>query len=148
MQLPQLCSFLYPLSIFKKKKKSSHLLSPQMVKESESVSQSCLTLCDPMDWIPPGSSVHGISQARILEWVDIPFSRGSSWPRDQTHISCIAGRFFTVWAAREAQEYWSGILQGEIQGLNHHLLCLLHRQAGSLPLAPPKEIHNSLECPN
>ena len=49
-----------------------------MVKESESVSQSCLTLCDPMDWIPPGSSVHGVLQARILEWVDIPFFRGSS----------------------------------------------------------------------
>ena len=45
---------------------------------------------------PPGSSVHGISQARILEWVAIPFSRGSSWPEDQTHISCIAGGFFTT----------------------------------------------------
>ena len=46
------------------------------------VAQSCLTLCDPMDGSPPGSSVHGILQARILEWVAIPFSRGSSWPRD------------------------------------------------------------------
>ena len=45
---------------------------------------------------PPGSSVHGILQARILEWVAIPFSRGSSQPRDQTWVSCIAGRFFTV----------------------------------------------------
>ena len=66
------------------------------------VVQSCLTLCDPMDCSPPGSSVHGISQARILEWVAISFSRGSTWPRDQTFISCIAGRFFTVWATREA----------------------------------------------
>ena len=49
----------------------------------------------------PGSSVHGILQARILEWVAIPFSRASSWPRDQTQVSCIAGRFFTVWATRE-----------------------------------------------
>ena len=58
--------------------------------------QSCLTLCDPLDCNPPGSSVHGISQARIMEWVSIPFSRGSSRPRDRTPVSCIAGRFFTV----------------------------------------------------
>ena len=49
-----------------------------------------------MDWSPPGSSVHGISQARILEWVAISFSRGSSQIRDQTHIFCIAGGFFTT----------------------------------------------------
>ena len=55
-----------------------------------------------MDCSPPGSSVHGILQARILEWVTIPFSRDSSQPRDQTHVSCIAGRFFTVWATWEA----------------------------------------------
>ena len=54
---------------------------------------SCLTLCVPMDCSPPGSSVHGILQARILEWVAIPFSRGSSWPRDRTWVLCIAGRF-------------------------------------------------------
>ena len=53
--------------------------------------------CFPMDCSPPGSSVHGISQARILEWVAISFSRGSSWPRDQTWVSCIAGGFFTYW---------------------------------------------------
>ena len=47
-------------------------------------------LCDPMDCSPPGSSVHGISQARILEWVAISFTKGSSWPRDQTHISCVS----------------------------------------------------------
>ena len=52
----------------------------------------------------PGSSVHGILQARILEWVAMPSSRSSSQPRDQTQVSCIAGRFFTVWATREAQE--------------------------------------------
>ena len=53
------------------------------------VTKSCPTLCDPMDCSLPGSSVHGILQARILEWVAIPFSRRSSWPRDQTHVSCI-----------------------------------------------------------
>ena len=51
--------------------------------------QSYLTLWDPMDCSPPGSSIHGISQARILEWIAIPFSRGSSWPRDQTHVFSI-----------------------------------------------------------
>ena len=55
-----------------------------------------------MDCSPPGSSVHGILQARILEWVAISFSRGSSQPRDQTQISCTAGRFLTIWATREA----------------------------------------------
>ena len=60
------------------------------------VAQLCLTLCDPMDCRPPSSSVHGILQARILEWVAIPFSRGSFQPRDRTQVSCIAGRFFTV----------------------------------------------------
>ena len=59
------------------------------------VTQSCLTLCNPMDCNLPGSS-------RILEWVVIPFSRGFSQPRDQTQVSCIAGRFFTIWAPREA----------------------------------------------
>ena len=54
------------------------------------------TLCDPMDCSPPGSTVHGISQARILEWVAISFSKGSSQPRDQTCISFIAGRFFSI----------------------------------------------------
>ena len=59
------------------------------------VAQSCLTLCDPTDCSPPVSSVHGILQARTLEWITIPFSRGSSWPRDQTQVSCIAGKLFT-----------------------------------------------------
>ena len=62
--------------------------------------------CDSMDCSPPGSSVHGISQARILEWVAISFSKGSSQPRDWIYwtiqVSCTAGRFFTVWATREA----------------------------------------------
>ena len=67
--------------------------------------QLCLTHCDPMDCSLPGSSVHGIFQPRILEWVVISFSRASSQPRDQTHISCvscIAGRFFTPWDMGEA----------------------------------------------
>ena len=71
------------------------------------VPQSCPTLCNPMDCTLPGSSVHGILQARILEWVAIPFFKRSSWPRDQTQVSHIAGRFFTSQATR-AQEYWNG----------------------------------------
>ena len=62
----------------------------------------CSTLWNPMDCSPPGFSVHGILQARILEWVAIPFSGGSSQPRDQTQVFYIAGRFFTTWASREA----------------------------------------------
>ena len=58
--------------------------------------KSCPTLFDPMDCSPPGSSVHGIFQARILEWVAISFSRGFSSPRDQTWVSCIAGRLFLL----------------------------------------------------
>ena len=68
-----------------------------LVKESEMlVAQSCLTLCNPMDCSPPGSSVLGILQAGILEWVAIPFSKGSSRLRDQTRVSLIAGRYFTT----------------------------------------------------
>ena len=66
------------------------------------VTQLCPTHCDPKDCSPPGSSVHGILQARILEWVDIHFSRRTSWPRDQTQVSHTTGRFFTVWATRVA----------------------------------------------
>ena len=65
---------------------------------------SRIQLCDPMDCSSPVSSAMGILQARILEWVVMPSSRGSSQARDGTHVSCIAGRFFTVWATREAQE--------------------------------------------
>ena len=65
--------------------------------------QLCLTLCDRMDY-----TVFGILQARILEWVSVPFSRGSSQSRDLSQVSHIAGGFFIRWATREAQEYWSG----------------------------------------
>ena len=66
------------------------------------VAQLCLTLCDPMDCRLPGSSVHGIFQARVLEWVPISSSRGSSQPRDGTWVSLIPGRRFTIWATRGA----------------------------------------------
>ena len=62
--------------------------------------------CDPIDCNLPGSCVHGIFQARILEWVAISFSRGSSQPRNWTQVFCIAGRFFTYWATREEITKW------------------------------------------
>ena len=74
----------------------SRLSGPSEVK----VAQSCPTFWDPMDCSSPGSSVHGILQARILKWVAIPFPRGFSG--DQTWVSCIAGRSFAIWATREA----------------------------------------------
>ena len=69
----------------------------------KSLSRVPPTLCDPMDY-----TVHGLLQARTLEWVAFPFSRRSSQPRHWTQVSCITGRFFTRWATWEAQEYWSG----------------------------------------
>ena len=82
-------------------------LSANIIYPSSEVAQSCPILCDPMDCSLPGSSVHGIFQERVLEWVVISFSRGSSQPMDRT------------------------------QGSNPHPLHLLHWQANSLPLAPP-----------
>ena len=67
------------------------------------VTQLCPTVCNPMNY-----TVHGILQVRVLEWVAIPFSRESYLLRDWTQVSYIVGGFFTVWATREAQEYWSG----------------------------------------
>ena len=76
-----------------------------LVKVKLLVAQSHPTLCNPMDCSPRVSSIHEIFQARILEWIAIPFSRGSSQPRDCTWVSRTAGRFFTNWASREVQ-YW------------------------------------------
>ena len=99
----------FPLSIFPwvVEKLFQSVFSSKIVLWSDYVLETfilmhaelCLTLCKAMDCSLPGSSVHGILQARILEWVATPFSRGSSWPRDQTHVfcySCIASGFFTT----------------------------------------------------
>ena len=77
---------------------------PHKEKSESEVTQSCLTLCNPMDCSPPRFSIHGIFQARVLDWVAISFSRGSSWPRDRTWVSCVVSRCFTVWATREVEE--------------------------------------------
>ena len=77
------------------------------------VIQSCLTFCDPMDY-----TVHGILQARIVEWVAFPFPRGSSQPKDGTQVSCIAGRFFTSRATKETPLY-------QVMGSIHFLIYTL-----------------------
>ena len=82
---------------------------PPSIHAAVSVVQSCLTLYDPMDCSLPGSSVHGSLQARILEWVVIPFSRGSSQPRDWTWVFCITGRFFTLLNTGEAPTAYNNL---------------------------------------
>ena len=82
--------------------KSSLRVDASYFRFESVVTQSCPSLLPPVDCSPSGSSVHGILQVRILEWVAIPFSMRYSWPRDGTQVSCIAGRFFTIWAIREA----------------------------------------------
>ena len=83
-------------------KTKMYLASLSNQKPVRSVAQSCLTLCDPVDCSPPGSFVHGISQTRMLDWVVIFSCSGSSWPRDRTCISYIAGKYFTAEPAGES----------------------------------------------
>ena len=96
-----LVSLNVKLFIFYKVNNSTNIKSLVKVK----VTQSCLTLCDPMNFSLPGSSVHGILQARTLEWV--PFPGGSSQLRDRTQVSCIAGEFFTIWTSYSGNCYIS-----------------------------------------
>ena len=106
--------------------------------------QSCPTLRDLVDWSPPGSSLHGISQARILKWISISSSRGSFWPRDQTCIifnSCTTGGFFTTeppgrdsnlglgicgwfWATKGCLQLMKMVVVGRVN-VFEYLLCLL-----------------------
>ena len=98
-----LCSLLF-LSFWLDDLSMSSLILSQCVKWGKvKVAQSCPTLWDPMNY-----TVHGILPTRILKWVAVPFYSRSFQPRDRTQVSRIAGRFFTSWATREAQEYWSG----------------------------------------
>ena len=76
-------------------------------------------LCDPVDHSPPGSTVHGIFWARILQWAAVSSSGGSSRPRDQTWTSCIAGRFFTAWAIKEGPSLWI-IIDKSIHNIKLH----------------------------
>ena len=83
------------------------VLDSVRMKWSEGVSRSaCPILCNPVDCSPPGSSDHGILQATILEWVALPSSRGSPWPREPSYlVSYTAGNFFIIWATRESPEW-------------------------------------------
>ena len=81
------------------------IVSPEKSHNLHAAAECMLShvrLCDPMDCNLPGSSIHGILQARVLGWVAICFSRGSSWSRDWTWISCFMGRLFMVWATRQS----------------------------------------------
>ena len=100
LSVPHLLHFLWRYIIGCAVTHNSHSQIPHHIKWSE-VAQSCPTLWDPVNCSPPGSSVHGILQARILEWVAISSSRGSSRPRDRTQVFGIAGRRFNLWATRE-----------------------------------------------
>ena len=92
--------------------------------------QSCRLFCDPMDCIPLGSSVHGISHVRILEWVAISYSRGSPWPKDRTHVSCLTSIFFIKATPEKPLVYAIGLLK--LLNLRHQglllfqLLSLIH----------------------
>ena len=97
-------------------------------KVNVKVAQSCPTLCHAMDY-----TVHGILQARILEWVAVPSSRGSSQPRDRTQVSCIAGEFFTSWATREAQRK----IKRSIKYIQH-LLCAKYQRHWDISVSEVK----------
>ena len=94
------------------------------VKSESEVAQSCPTLWDPMDCSLPGSSLHGILQARVLEWGAIAFSRGSSRPRDRTRVSCIPGGRFNLWATTAIPLLGIKIIENRY--LNHNLPKLVH----------------------
>ena len=107
-----------------------------------------LTLCDPEDY----TTIHGILQARILEWVSVPFSRESSQPRDWTQVSCIAGEFFTSWAIREVQESGVGSLsllqkifstQESNWGLLHHRGILYQLSYQGSPIIDRVDFNNT-----
>ena len=95
------------------------------------VAQSCLTLCDPMGCSLPGSSVHGIFQAIVLEWIAISFSRGSSQPRVRTQVSRIVDTRFTVWATRKVHYYCL------IPGHFYHLKRNPRSISSHSPFSPP-----------
>ena len=90
--------YFFKYKNFHQEKLHANSVSERQLSESVKVlvPQSCPTLCNPTDCSPPGSTVHGIFQARMLEWVAISFTSDSSPHRDQTHVSCIAGGFFTT----------------------------------------------------
>ena len=96
---------------------------------------------DPTDHSPPGSSVHGFLQARILEWVPIPFSRESSQPRDQTWVSCIGGRCFTIWATREIHSKVSAKIE-----ISYYSLKIQSLGSNGHGISPPHQYNKTNVC--
>ena len=112
---------------------SSFFNNTSLTESESEVAQSYPTLCGPMDYSLPGFSIRGIFQARVLEWVAISFSRGSSRPGDRTQVSRIAGRHFILWATREAQFNrlnWSRLKQNRTD-LLFFRNCLIYRLEGA-----------------
>ena len=125
---------------------SSRLLITCLIPERQSeVTQSCPTLCGPMDCSLPDSSIHGFFWARILEWVAISFSRRSSRLRHWTQISCIVGRCFTIWATREdiSSLSWLSFLHSRVNPLSFVLdtfsQWIIQEQVCSPKVSPIKE---------
>ena len=108
------------------------------------VAQSRPTLWDPMDCGSPRSSICGIPQASILEWVAISFSRELSWLRDQTWVSCTAGRFFTIWAARKAHRVLYPIL---FDAVKYYIPAYLWPWPLNFPLVSDKGVMDWKNCP-
>ena len=110
------------------------------INEKVKVAQSCLILCDPLDYSLSGSCAHRILQARILEWVAVPFSRRCSQPRYQTQVSHIAGGFFTIWTTKEAPE----MLNPEVVACKAPLTMEFSRQEywSELPFPSPGDLPN------
>ena len=106
--------------------------------------QSCPTLSDSMGYSPPGSFVHEISQARILEWVVIPFSRGSSQSRDLTWVSCIKGRFFTIESPGKPLHYVAVVVQS-LSHVQPFVSPWLQHSRPACPSPTPRTCSNS--CP-
>ena len=104
-----------------------YIMKYDIYRESKKWSHSVMSNCS-MDCSLPASSIHGIFLARVLEWVAISFSRGSSWPRDQTQVSHIVGRCFTVWATREASIYISEVYTENLTVNIHTLNCSMDHQ--------------------
>ena len=121
MQYSSLCVWLIPLNIMSSR--LSHVVAHGV--HACMHAQSCPALCDLLDCSPPGSYVHRIFQARILEGVTVPFSRGSSQPRDQTHVSCIGGQILYHQATWEAPCHtWQDLLFKD--NIIFHFVCIPH----------------------
>ena len=129
-------------------------LNTKKIKRKSKLSQNIVVFqslshiqlfCDPVNCNPPGSSVHGISQARILEWIAISFSRGSFKPRDGTQVSCLAGKFFTTGPPEKSQLKYGGSQPEQKFYVVQYRVCIGKRVVGDKAgLVKRKELEDSL----